>query len=102
MVFKFAIGVLCATASAFNPGLTLSTDFTMYNHAKDVYFDRVQSIVNGLSIPDLAIPNGSFKGNSFHFAEKKGDFKLEAGKNSIKFYANNMSGSFHSNDFRLK
>jgi len=39
--------------------------------------------------------------NRFHYSEDKGDFKLEAGKNSVKFYANNLSGTFHSNDFSL-
>jgi hypothetical protein len=74
----------------------------MYNHAKDVYFDRVKNIVNGLSIPDLDIPGGHLNGNSFHYDQKVSDFKLEAGTNSIKFYADKLSGSFHSKDFRLK
>merc|ERR1712166_14020 len=102
MVFKFVIAALCATVGAFNPGLTLSTDFSMYNHAKDVYFDTVKDLVNNLTIPNLPIPGGYLNGNAFHYDEKKSDFKLEAGKNSIKFYADNLSGSFHSNDFRLK
>ena len=98
--FKSAFALLCATsASAFNPGLTLSTDFTMYNHAKDVYFDTVQNLVNNLTIPDLAISGGHFNGNTFHYSEDKGDFNLEAGTNSVKFYANNLSGMFHVNDF---
>jgi len=38
-------------------------------------------------------------GNKFHYSEDKGDFNLEAGKNSVKFYANNLSGTFHVDDF---
>ena len=67
MVYRIVIACLFATAGAFNPGLTLSTDFGMYNHAKDTYFDTVKDIVNGLSIPDLDIPGGHLNGNSFHY-----------------------------------
>jgi hypothetical protein len=30
------------------------------------------------------------------------DFRLEAGNNSIKFYADNLSASFHCKDFKYK
>ena len=102
MVFKIAISLFCSVAAAFNPGLKLSTDFNMYNHAKDVYFDTVKGLINNITIPDLEIPGGHFNKNKFHYDEKSSDFKLEAGNNSVKFYANKISGSFHSSDFRYK
>jgi hypothetical protein len=39
----------------------------MYNHAKDVYFDRVKALVNNLTIPDLDIPGGHLNKNEFHY-----------------------------------
>jgi len=74
----------------------------MFDHGKDVYFDTVKNAVNALSIPNLDIPGGHLNGNTFHYDEKNSDFRLEAGKNSFLFFADKLSGSFHSNDFRLK
>ena len=66
MISKLLISLsLLTLISAFNPGATASLAFSTLQEAKDTYMATILQVVNKIELPEIDIPNGSLKNNSF-------------------------------------
>jgi hypothetical protein len=73
-MFKLArtIGYLCAGAYSLETGFVTSLDLAVLDQAKDTYWDKIITVLNGLEIPDFyQDKNDYMRDNHFYISEDK-------------------------------
>ena len=93
------------TYATLKAGLKTSLDMTVIEQAKDVYFDKIMGLINGMTLPDLEDGDGNYmRENSFEIIEDKDhcEFGTDVPKNAILFINRKVSAVARSGHFRYK
>ena len=100
----FVNSVACLTNSTTN-GLSASFDIAVLEQAKDVYFDKLLTLINNIPIPDFVQDKNDYlKDNSLvlNQAAKNVEFTVDTAKNAIVLTCKDLSATFVTRDFRMK
>ena len=86
-MFKIILAtVSTAFAQTLKAGLKTTIEIAILEQAKDVYFQKILDIVNGMELPDLQDADGNYlKGNSIEIIEgtKYVEFVPDVKKNAV-------------------
>ena len=101
----FTIGTLAQEAS-FKAGLKNALDLSVVEQAKDVYFNKIMSLIREVDLPDVYLNDGKdyMIGNSFVLHETPSDVKFytDPATNSVYFEVSDFTGEFYCDHFRFK
>jgi len=82
-----------------------SLDISVISQAKDVWFDKIISTLNGLKIPDVTDDKGNYlKDNEFFIEGRpdKVDFTTDVPQNAVVFSCKKITAKFKTKHFRYK
>jgi hypothetical protein len=94
-----------ALADTFKPGTKSSMDISVLEEAKDVWFDEIISVLDGLKIPDVTDSSGNYmKDNVFNIDGRVDEvsFTTDLTQNAVVFSCDKITASFKSGHFRYK
>ena len=100
----FLSSVALATDSTTN-GLAGSFDVSVLEQAKDVYFNEVLSLINGLEIPDFEQDKHDYiRQNSLviNSNPQNVEFSVDTANNALVLTCNDITGQFVTKEFSVK
>jgi hypothetical protein len=92
-------------SASVQAGLKTSLDIAVIEQAKDVYFDEIMKLINGMSLPDIDDGDGNYlKENTFEVVESKDhcEFTTDVNKNAVVLVNKKVSAVARSGKFRYK
>lgn len=109
-MFKIVTTYLVASLGVFGQsvlkaGIKNSLDIAVLEQAKDVYYDKIVSLINGITIPDLEDGKGNYlRDNTFEVISRsdKTEFYTDVANNAVVLRNAKVSGKYRSKEFRYK
>jgi len=100
-----SLGSALANVSNATPGIRNSLDIAVISQAKDIYFDKIVSLVNSITLPDLEDGKGNYmRENTFTLNQRADEvqFFTDVENNAVVMRCDKLSAKFRSNAFRYK
>ena len=86
-------------------GLSASFDVAVLEQAKDVYFNKVLSLINGMALPDFNMDKHDYiRQNSLviNSNPQNVQFSVDTANNALVLTCNDITGQFVTKDFSYK
>jgi hypothetical protein len=103
-ILLFLFSTLLDRAAAFNPGMTATLDYNIFNEAKLVYTNLIIEAIRKVKIPDQKFDHGEVTGCSFSLADVSPDqivVSPNEEENSLVLTISRIAGQFKAENFRL-
>lgn len=105
IILASCVTVAAVCAQTLKAGLKTSLDIAVLEQAKDVYFDKILSLINGMTLPDLDDGHGNYlHDNSLEILERTSavEFVTDVAKNAVVLKNKKISAIARTGDFRYK